>query len=69
MKLALLNYNKGQMPKTMKEAIELSPYSRKDIESFLINDATLLINNNGYYFGICRKEFQAEKQEYINKRN
>lgn len=71
MKLALINYNRGQMPATIKEALEICTiYSRKDIVDYLKDNqgGVHKVNSNGYVFGFCEKEYQKEIQERINNR-
>ena len=68
MKLALVDYNKGQMPKTIKEALELCTiYSRKDIEEYLEQnpEGVHKVNTSGYVFGFCEKEHQEEIQKRL----
>lgn len=54
MKLALVDYNRGQMPSSIKEALAVcSIYSRKDIVEYLMNNPLGIhkVNTNGYVFG------------------
>ena len=55
MKLKIKDYNQGQIPSTILEAIKLSGYSRKEIENFLQDNEILKIRNNGYVYGISKK--------------
>jgi len=68
MKLALVDYNRGQMPKTIKEALDLCTiYSRKDIEEYLEQNPKSIhkVNTKGYIFGFCEKEYQEELQKRL----
>ena len=69
MKLGLINYNRGQMPKTLKEALEkCTIYSRKDIEEYLEQHEKGIhkVNSDGFVFGFCEKEYQQELQQHID---
>ena len=55
MKLKIIDYNQGQVPSTIREAIKLSGYSRKEIYNSLQNNEILKIRNNGYVYGISKK--------------
>ncbi len=71
MKLGLIDYNQGQVPSTIREALEMcSIYSRKEIEQYLKENTGGIhkVNTNGYVFGFCEKEFEKELQEKINKK-
>ncbi len=71
MRLGLIDYNKGQMPGGIREALEIcSIYSRKEIEQWLQKNYKGIhkINNGTYVFGFCEKEFEKELQEEINKK-
>lgn len=71
MKLGLIDYNKGQMPNGVREALEIcSIYSRKEIEQYLKENYKGIhkVNNGTYVFGLCEKEFEKELQEEINKK-
>jgi hypothetical protein len=66
MKLALVNYNKGQMPKNIKEALNLCTiYSRKDIETYLQENpgGKHEVNTGAYSFAFCEKGY-----EYLYKK-
>lgn len=52
MKLAIIDLNLGQIPKTMKEALSLCPYSKKEIEKYLLYNGILIVNNKAFKFGI-----------------
>ncbi len=70
MKLALINYNRGQMPSNIKEGLDIcSIYSRKDIVEYLKENEKGIhkVNANGYVFGFCEKEYHKELQEGINQ--
>jgi hypothetical protein len=71
MKLGLINYNRGQMPATIKAALTLCTiYNRKDIIEYLSQNEKGIhkVNCNGYVFGFCCKEYQKELQEYTTER-
>lgn len=55
MKLKIIDYNQGQVPSTIREAILLSGYARNEIVNFLQNNEILKIRNNGYIYGISKK--------------
>ena len=55
MKLKIIDYNQGQVPSTILEAVKLSGYSRKEIYNFLQNNEILKIHNHGYVFGLSKK--------------
>ena len=71
MKLGLIDFNAGQMPKTIKEALEMCTiYNRKDIIEYLSQNEKGIhkVNSNGYVFGFCNKEYQKELQKYTEER-
>jgi len=55
MKLAIVNYNRGYCPKTLKEMFEKSSYTRKDVVNYLEQNpgGICKIDNNG----ICEKKY------------
>ena len=55
MKLRIIDYNQGQVPSTIVEAIKLSGYSRREVENSLQNNDILKIHNHGYVYGISKK--------------
>ena len=55
MKLKIIDYNQGQVPSTIREAILLSGYARKEIVKFLQDNEILKIHNHGYVYGISKK--------------
>ena len=55
MKLRIIDYNQGQVPSTIREAIKLSGYARNEIVNFLQNNEILKIHNHGYVYGISKK--------------
>jgi len=55
MKIKIIDMNRGQVPKTIKKAVSLTPYSRKDIEKCIIENGCLIVINNGYYFKFKKK--------------
>ena len=59
MKLQIIDYNKGQLPTTIKEAVSYAPCCRKTIEKYLDEnrryEAVYDVSYKGYCFGIAEK--------------
>lgn len=55
MKLKIRDYNRGQIPSTIKNAIYISGYSRYMVEKLLNEQDVIKVNHNGFYFGIEKK--------------
>lgn len=69
MNLAIIDYNKGQVPETVGEALEIcNIYSRKDIVGYLKETEMGIhkVNSGGFVFGFCDKKNQEELQKFID---
>jgi hypothetical protein len=66
-KFAIIDYNRGQLPSTIKEAIEYTGMTKKELtEHFKIHkDGIIKINRDCYIFGICLTEYYTFLKDKI----